>query len=97
MTPERYQQVGHLFHAVQELAPEQRARFLAEACGGDKALQQDVESLLAYDAHRESLMDRPALEITAEALAAEQLRSRAGQQVDHYQIVSLLGRGGMDI
>jgi len=95
MTPERYQQVGHLFHAVQELAPEQRARFLAEACGGDKALQQDVESLLAYDAHRESLMDRPALEITAEALAAEQLRSRAGQQVDHYQIVSLLGRGGM--
>src|SRR5438093_7249799 len=25
MTPERYQQVGKLFHAVQELAPEQRS------------------------------------------------------------------------
>jgi serine/threonine protein kinase/Tol biopolymer transport system component len=74
--PERYQQVGQLYRAALELAPEQRARFLAEACGGDKALQQDVESLLGSEAHGEGFMDQR-------------------QQVDHYQILSLLGKGGM--
>ncbi len=93
--PERYQQVGQLYRAALELAPEQRARFLVEACGGDKALQQDVESLLGSEAHGQGFMDRPAQEVTREVLAAEQRRSLLRQQVDHYQILSLLGRGGM--
>jgi hypothetical protein len=50
MTPERYKQVGQFFRAAQEIPPEQRARFIAQACGSDKELQEHVESLLAYDA-----------------------------------------------
>jgi TolB-like protein/Flp pilus assembly protein TadD len=95
MTPERYKEVGQLYRAVLELAPEQRAAFLAEACGGDEALRQEVESLLGYEAQREGLIDQPALEVAARAMAAEPPPSLVSQQVAHYQILSLLGRGGM--
>jgi hypothetical protein len=33
MTPERYRQVGHLYHTTLELEPEARGAFLANACG----------------------------------------------------------------
>jgi len=33
MTPERYCQIGEVYRAALELPPEQRATFLAEACG----------------------------------------------------------------
>ena len=72
MTPERYKQVGQLFRAAQEMTPEQRTLFIAEACEGDRGLQEDVESLLAYEARTDGIVDRPALEVAAEALAAEQ-------------------------
>ena len=38
MSPEQYQQVGELYYAALELAPEARAHFLAEACGGAETL-----------------------------------------------------------
>jgi serine/threonine-protein kinase len=95
MTPERYKAVGQLYRAALELAPEQRAAFLAEACGADEALRQEIESLLGYQAQSEGLIDQPALELAARALAAEPPRSLVSQQVAHYQILSLLGAGGM--
>jgi serine/threonine protein kinase len=95
MTPERYKEVGQLYRAALELEPEQRAAFLAEACGGDEALRQEVASLLGYQGQREGLIDQPALEVAAQALAAEQVRSPVGQSLGHYQILSLLGKGGM--
>jgi Tol biopolymer transport system component len=95
MTPERYKQVGELYRAALELAPEQRAAFLAEACGDDEALRQEVASLLGYQAQGEGLIDQPALEVAARALAEDRARSPVGQSVGHYQILSLLGKGGM--
>jgi serine/threonine protein kinase/Tol biopolymer transport system component len=95
MTPERYQLVGKLYRAAQEIAPGERADFLAKACGDDRALKDEIESLLVYDSRSEAFIDRPALQVTAEILAAEQLNSLPGRQINHYQILSLLGRGGM--
>ncbi len=95
MTPERYQLVGKLYRAAQEIAPEQRAHFLAQACGDDRALKEEIESLLAYNTRSEGFIDRPAIQVTAEMLAAEQVNSLPGRQISHYQILSLLGRGGM--
>ena len=45
MTSERWQQVKDLLHQAMQLAPEQRSRFLDEACSED-ALRAEVESLL---------------------------------------------------
>jgi serine/threonine protein kinase len=94
MTSERYQQVGQLYRAALEIEAEQRGVFLAEACGGDEYLRREVESLLGYEAQSEGLIDRSALEVTARALAAD-TQSLVSQQIDHYQILSLIGRGGM--
>ena len=48
MDPERWRQVGELFHRALEHGPEDRPRFLDEACDGDAALRAEVDSLLAH-------------------------------------------------
>ncbi len=95
MTPERYQEVGQLYRAALEVEPEQRTAFLVGACGDDEALRQEVESLLGYAMQRDGLMDQPALEVAAKAIAADPHWSPVGQRLGHYQILSLLGKGGM--
>src|SRR6185503_17750906 len=95
MTPERYKEVGDLYRTALELAPERRSAFLAEACIGDETLRKEVESLLGYEAQRGSLIDQPALEVAAKVLADERAESLIGQSVGHYQVLSLLGKGGM--
>jgi serine/threonine protein kinase/dipeptidyl aminopeptidase/acylaminoacyl peptidase len=95
MTPERYKEVGQLYRAALEVEPERRAAFLVGACGDDEALRQEVESLLGYAAQRDDLLDQPALEVAAQTLAKEPVESLVGQSLGHYQILSLLGKGGM--
>src|SRR5262245_48913093 len=95
MTPERYKEVGQLCRAALELEPAQRAAYVVEACGDDEALRQEVESLLGYETGDTRLLDQPALEVVARAMAEEQVESPIGQRVGHCRILSLLGKGGM--
>ena len=53
-----------------------------------------MESLLAYDEKAQQFINRPALELTAEKLAAEP-PSLVGRKLGPYQIQVLLGSGGM--
>ena len=48
MSPDRWQQISQLFYTALSNA-RARARFLREACVGDEALQQEVESLLSNE------------------------------------------------
>jgi eukaryotic-like serine/threonine-protein kinase len=94
MTSERWQQVEQLYHAVAERPVDQRAAFLAEACAGDQVLRRNVAALLKADADAGGFLAAPALEVAAK-VTAEQLESLVGQQVSHYEVLSLLGAGGM--
>ena len=47
MTPERWADVGRLFDAAQEVAPENREAFLEGPCNADADLKAEVRSLLA--------------------------------------------------
>jgi len=49
MKDERWKRIENLFRAACELKPEDRSRFLAEACGADAALRREVELLLLAD------------------------------------------------
>jgi eukaryotic-like serine/threonine-protein kinase len=91
MTPERYQQIGKLLEAALELEPERRASFLDEACAGDPELRREVESLIVSDEQAGSFIAGGALEMAAGLM--EQLP--VSRKLGHYEILSLLGAGGM--
>src|SRR5215475_1056272 len=95
MKAERWQQVEQLYHCALEREAGQRAAFLAAACAGDDSLRREVESLLAHQTPAENLLERPVMEVAAKALANDQADSLPGRSLGSYQILSLLGAGGM--
>ena len=78
-----------------ELEPDKRPAFLGEVCAGDEILRSKLTDMLAADDRGWTLMEQPALEAGASLLAYEQPQLAPDQRMGHYQIVSLIGRGGM--
>src|SRR5262245_31760903 len=95
MTPERYQEIEALFAAARKLPPAERSAYLAQACGADEALRHEVASLLSYDDWSNNFIDVPALALSAEPQSTNAETALTGVKVDHYQVLSLLARGGM--
>jgi eukaryotic-like serine/threonine-protein kinase len=92
---DRWEQTDNLFHAALERESAERAAFVAEACGGDETLREEVESLLASHHQAASFIEAPAADLAADLMAENQTRLVAGRGVGHYKVMSLLGRGGM--
>jgi serine/threonine protein kinase len=88
--PPSWSRVKAVLADALELPPEQRARFLDEACGGQAALRARVEELVrAYSASGSlSDADSPAIVPTL-------MEPAPGQRIGRYRIVRLIGRGGM--
>jgi serine/threonine protein kinase/Tol biopolymer transport system component len=95
MNSELWQQIDQLFHSALERESGERAAFLAQACNGDESLRQEVESLIESHEQLDSFIEAPAADIAAELLAGREAQLAAGHSVGPYQIVSLLGEGGM--
>jgi serine/threonine protein kinase len=96
MTDARWQDVKALFHAALERPPGERAAFLAAATGGDEMLRREVELLLAADDLDivDGFVDRCAA--SAARLAGEPPTSiRGGTRIGAYEVVALIGAGGM--
>jgi len=89
---DRWQQVDKLLEEALEQKPDRRAAFLDEACNGDVALRQEVESLLSAHGKAGDFIEAPALEAASQGAG---VRIVAGQQLGPYKILSLLGAGGM--
>ena len=88
MTPERWQALKEVVAKALELPLGARSEYLGRACGDDKALRAEAESLLSQDRHDASFLNRPL--IVPSQLAA-------GKRLLHYEIVELLGAGGMGV
>src|SRR6266571_8592580 len=95
MTPDRWQKIEELYHSAREREGSQRVAFLEEVCAGDEALRWEIESLLAEEKEAKGFLESPALEIAAKKIAQDQTRSLLGQRLGSYQVLSLLGAGGM--
>src|SRR6185295_16919493 len=95
MKNERWQKIDRLLDGALEREPDERAAFLDEACSGDESLRKEVESLIRSDEQARSFIQQPAVELAAEILAGSQTGREPGQAVGPYQILSLLGAGGM--
>src|SRR5262245_18506335 len=88
MDSERWRQIEDTYHSALERVPEERAAFVAGACRGDRSLQQEVESLLERAEQAGTFLE-------TSALAATNTRLRTGAALGPYQILGLLGAGGM--
>lgn len=95
MTPERWEQVGQLYHDALELKASERAAFLDQACDGDEALRREVESLLAAEKEIGDFIAEPAFEEMADLIVSEEVSLMTGKKLGDYKILALLGRGGM--
>jgi hypothetical protein len=85
MQPERWKKIEALFEAVQAQPPEKRAAFLAQACPDDPQLRGEVQSLL--DQQADSFLESAPVS-SIKALSA-------GAKLGNFEIVEMLGRGGM--
>jgi Tol biopolymer transport system component/predicted Ser/Thr protein kinase len=94
MTPERWQQAKEIFSRAIQYEPTQRSAFLSKVCGEDEAMRLEVESLIAAHQEPGSFIDSPAYELAAEMLAPDQ-ELAPGQSIGHYEVLTLLGKGGM--
>ena len=81
-----------VFAGARALPRERRPAYLAEACGDNEALRQEVESLLASNERAKSFLETPAAAQVQDAFAAINLE---GQRIGSYQIEARIGAGGM--
>ncbi len=92
MTPERWKEVEKLYQAAAELAAPERSSFLTQACA-DAELRREVESLLLQRI-ADNVLDRDLSNIAAN-LVGNDSSELIGRTIAHYQVHSLIGRGGM--
>ncbi len=98
-SPERMQQIQQLFHASLERQAEERRPFLQQACADDLELQSEVEALIAAhadaaDTFLQSPVHEPVSALPTEPIT-QILPPTAPRTISHYEVISLLGKGGM--
>src|SRR5262249_52467700 len=77
-----------------QLEASRRAAFLDEVCTGDEELRRKIDALLSAHEQAESFFEVPAFASAAQVLADES-QSMVGRQLGHYQVLALIGIGGM--
>jgi Tol biopolymer transport system component/serine/threonine protein kinase len=100
MNPEQWQRVKETLHTALELPPDERDRFLEQACGEDPALRAEVTSLLSSHESAGDFMDAGPLPMAATPVTTGSggqavVPAMAGRRLGPYEIIRELGRGGM--
>jgi eukaryotic-like serine/threonine-protein kinase len=86
MTPERWQRIKDLLYQAQQLRLEERSAFLDRSCASDRALRDEIDTLLlsSEEARSSFLEDSPV-----------QVALMSGTRLGDYEVQKLLGSGGM--
>jgi predicted ATPase/serine/threonine protein kinase len=95
MNPQRYQRVGEIYHAALDVPRDRRSGYLDEACQGDEQLRHEVESLLGANERAGEFITAPAIDVAAQLIAAQGGQASVSGRIGAYDILSLIGRGGM--
>jgi serine/threonine protein kinase len=100
VTPERWAEVKAVVAAAMESPITEREQYIACACGADRELRREVESLLAADDGSDSIpAARAAVASARESFVTEgdsALRAAIERALgSQYEIARALGRGGM--
>lgn len=95
MTPERWKQVNKVFQSALALDPDKRVPFLEEACRDDRSLRDQVETLLAADEEAGRFISGHAVEDAIHLIEETEAPDVPGKMIGRYELVSILGKGGM--
>ncbi|MBI3424746.1 MAG: protein kinase [Acidobacteria bacterium] len=92
----QWPRIEALYYDALDLPETERAAYLARVCAGEEAVRCEVESLLAARNEAGSFLSQPAFEpplLSGAGQAA--LNARLGSTIGQYQLLSVLGVGGM--
>jgi eukaryotic-like serine/threonine-protein kinase len=93
---DRWRRLEALFYETLELEPEARADFLDKRCDGDTAMRKEVEALLESAEKPIDFLEKPVFEAAHRMIGDPSTTSIApGTQLTHYEIISMIGAGGM--
>jgi len=99
MTPELYQRLKPLYEAALDLpkdTPEEdRAQFIAEACGNDPELQEALKSLLARNQEGTNSLDSPILTFPDHFFQQKRSFTVGELILSRFRIVRHIASGGM--
>ncbi len=95
MADDKWQKVREIFDSALHRKPEERRKFVHEACGDDETLLTEVESLLSSLDSATSFMETPAVAVVADVIEAETEKLERGKCFGHYEIIEQIGAGGM--
>jgi serine/threonine protein kinase len=95
MTPEQYKRIGDLYHEALAREPDERVAYLAEACAGDEELRRQVEALLAAHEQAGEFLTAPVPSLLNPTPDDRKPGVAAGLKLGQYEVISLLGAGGM--
>ncbi|MFN0112381.1 MAG: protein kinase domain-containing protein [Blastocatellia bacterium] len=96
MTPERWRKIESIFQTVIEKPKPERQMMLTQYCGDDTELRREVEALLSEDETNDfdEFIQSP-IKNAARSLPQSQTDNYIGRNIGPYQVVKLLGQGGM--
>lgn len=92
--PDRWKRLEQLFQEAVDLAESDRPAFLAALSGTDAELRQELEELLASANETNEFLEAPLRQAAGEWTASRTALA-PGSKVGHYEIISLVGSGGM--
>ena len=96
--PQFWRDVEEAFNAVLTANEEERAAVLDRECDGRPSIRQQVEALLAAHAQADGFFTPlTTTDLMASLAAPEGPDPHIGQSLSHYEIKSLISRGGMGI
>jgi serine/threonine protein kinase len=82
------------FAAAAKTCADERAHYLHTACAGDGLLLRRVEKMLHAHAEAGSFLEQPAV-LISEPLEPAPSAEKAGSAIGPYQLLELIGEGGM--
>jgi serine/threonine protein kinase/Tfp pilus assembly protein PilF len=96
--PADQERLGELFERALALPPDARAAFLDEACGAEHELKSELLALLAVHARAPDCLERMAEGILPVVLdVLSNVGSLPGRVIAHYEILDVIGGGGMGV
>jgi serine/threonine protein kinase len=90
-----WQKVREVFDAALKQQPEERPNYIKVACGDDKNLLTEVESLFSSLAKSDEFLETPAVAHVADIIESPTKPLAPGTRFGHYELIQQIGVGGM--